>query len=317
MTNSALFEVELLQEGMDQAEIAVNEAIARIEALGQITILDRNLTAPPGGESNGDCYLVATGATGSWADKDGLIAIYQDGYTFVRPKNGWVLYIADENVYRRVRQVEYSASLSFVDSNPDTITDGGSGFVTAGFVAGMFLNVSGTVSNDNQFTIATVAAGTLTLNAGDALTAEGPVSCTLVGYDLVAVHTAEVFLHSITTVWTNMPNAVTELFGAIVNRRQFDLRGFSEFRLQARLAVVGAAAAVLRMEYSTNSGSSWANLESSGTSADLSIAAGSVIAGSWGQIAAGAKADVWLRIVGQNGDGAADPSFTTIFLQLR
>lgn len=64
---------------------------------------------------------------------------------------------------------------AFVDSDPDTITDTGSGFVTAGFLAGDTISVSGTDDNDDEYTIAAggVAAGTLTLIGGDTLTAEG------------------------------------------------------------------------------------------------------------------------------------------------
>ncbi len=63
-------------------------------------------------------------------------------------------------------------TLAFVDSDPDTITDSGDGFVAAGFVAGQVITVSGSTSNDGTYTIATVAVGTLTLEANDSLTAE-------------------------------------------------------------------------------------------------------------------------------------------------
>jgi hypothetical protein len=65
-------------------------------------------------------------------------------------------------------------TLAFVDSNPDTITDSGNGFVTSGFKAGDLITVSGSTSNDGNYTIDTggVAAGTLTLIGGDSLTAE-------------------------------------------------------------------------------------------------------------------------------------------------
>lgn len=65
--------------------------------------------------------------------------------------------------------------IAFVDSDPDTITDTGNGFITAGFEAGQKITVSGAAQagNNADFTIATVAAGTITLIAGDALTVEG------------------------------------------------------------------------------------------------------------------------------------------------
>jgi hypothetical protein len=62
-----------------------------------------------------------------------------------------------------------------VDSNPDTITDSGSGFVAAGFEAGMVITVSGSSEGGNNTThiVDTVAAGTLTLSSASTLTADG------------------------------------------------------------------------------------------------------------------------------------------------
>ena len=76
-------------------------------------------------------------------------------------------------IYDVASKVNYTAStIAFADSNPDTITDSASGF--GSFVAGMKLQVIGSSSNDgvDHLTIATVAAGTLTLSSSDVVTAE-------------------------------------------------------------------------------------------------------------------------------------------------
>jgi hypothetical protein len=65
-----------------------------------------------------------------------------------------------------------ASTLAFTDNNPDTITDSNSGFVDAGFVAGMKIVVSGSTSNNGTYTVDTVAAGTLTLSTDDSLTVE-------------------------------------------------------------------------------------------------------------------------------------------------
>lgn len=62
--------------------------------------------------------------------------------------------------------------IAFVNSNPDTITDSNNGFVTAGFVAGDTVQVSGSVDNNGLYMITSVAAGTLTLDSTAALNAE-------------------------------------------------------------------------------------------------------------------------------------------------
>ena len=61
-----------------------------------------------------------------------------------------------------------------VNSNPDTITDSGNGFVSAGFVAGKQITVTGFTdsANNGTFVLKTVAAGTLTLDDSHALAAE-------------------------------------------------------------------------------------------------------------------------------------------------
>jgi len=68
---------------------------------------------------------------------------------------------------------KYTATtIAFVNSNPDTLTDTANNFLNKNLKAGMRISISGSTSNDGNYTIATVVAGTITLVAGDALTAE-------------------------------------------------------------------------------------------------------------------------------------------------
>lgn len=85
--------------------------------------------------------------------------------------------------------------IAFVDSDPDTITDTGNGFITAGFEAGQKITVSGAAQagNNADFTIATVAAGTITLVSGDALTVESASNAITIR--------SEVRLSTRTTAW--------------------------------------------------------------------------------------------------------------------
>lgn len=65
-----------------------------------------------------------------------------------------------------------TAFVQGADGNPDTITDSGNGFVTAGFKAGMSLMIIGSTANDAINTLITeVAAGTLTLACSGEVTA--------------------------------------------------------------------------------------------------------------------------------------------------
>lgn len=115
-----------------------------------------------------------------------------------------------------------------------------------------------------------------------------------------------------------MPLAVTELYGTTWGRRAADLTDLSEFRLVVVQVIAGAAGATFRAEYSDDGGLNWNNLEDAGTGADLAVGAGTGLKiGAWGNLAAGAIADVQLRIIGWNGDGATDPSFRYIGIEFR
>jgi len=82
--------------------------------------------------------------------------------------------VADQQAYSLAATLS-GDGIAFVDSDPDTITDTGEGFVDAGFEAGMTIEITGATNSENnaKFTIESVAAGTLTLDEDDSLTAEG------------------------------------------------------------------------------------------------------------------------------------------------
>lgn len=77
---------------------------------------------------------------------------------------------AEENFYNTIA-AETASTIAFVASSK-TITDSGSGLVTAGFTNGMKIKVTGTTSNNGTYTIKTVVAGTITLIATDTLVDE-------------------------------------------------------------------------------------------------------------------------------------------------
>lgn len=68
-------------------------------------------------------------------------------------------------------------TIAFVDGggDADTITDSAEGFVAAGFEAGDTITVSGSTSNDADYTIVEVAAGTITLATGTVTAAEAGI----------------------------------------------------------------------------------------------------------------------------------------------
>lgn len=84
-----------------QKEVTHNEALNRLDAVVQLAVLDRDLTAPPASPVEGDRYIVAAGATGAWAGQDALVASYTAGWQFLVPRAGWLAWVADEEALLR------------------------------------------------------------------------------------------------------------------------------------------------------------------------------------------------------------------------
>lgn len=81
-----------------QKHVTHNEAVRALDALVQLTVLDRDLTAPPGAPVNGQRYIVAASPTGAWSGHAGHVAAYQDGaWAFFAPAEGWLAWVADED----------------------------------------------------------------------------------------------------------------------------------------------------------------------------------------------------------------------------
>ena len=80
-----------------------------------------DLTAPPGGAVDGDRYIVGSGATGAWDDKDLNIAVRLDGaWTFLVPKDGWICWVEDSGslfVWVTSAWVDFGAASGLVGSS--------------------------------------------------------------------------------------------------------------------------------------------------------------------------------------------------------
>ena len=76
----------------------MDKNLRQIGASIQLSVIDRDLTGDPVAPSNGDRYIVGTGATGAWAGHDGEIALYDGGWIFYTPNIGWLCFVEDEDV---------------------------------------------------------------------------------------------------------------------------------------------------------------------------------------------------------------------------
>ena len=62
-----------------QKHVTHNEALRLLDAMVQLSVLDRTRTTPPASPADGDRHLVASGATGLWAGWDLNVAFWVDG----------------------------------------------------------------------------------------------------------------------------------------------------------------------------------------------------------------------------------------------
>jgi hypothetical protein len=100
MANTMHLELPLLAAAQSQKHVTHNEAVLRLDAVVQLAVKDRDLTAPPGSPTDGDRYIVASGATGAWASWDLNVAWHHDGvWTKLSPREGWRVWVEDENLF--------------------------------------------------------------------------------------------------------------------------------------------------------------------------------------------------------------------------
>ncbi|WP_334148932.1 DUF2793 domain-containing protein [Hyphomicrobium sp.] len=99
MDNTANLSLPYIMPAQAQKHVTHNEALRALDALVQLAVIDRDLTAAPDAPEDGDRYIVAASATGVWSGKDTQVAVWQDGgWTFLEPGPGWLCFVMDENV---------------------------------------------------------------------------------------------------------------------------------------------------------------------------------------------------------------------------
>lgn len=85
----------------DAAEYSwtLDQITSKLQGLDfQESVIDKDLTAPPGGEATGDRYIVGAGATGDWAGHDDEIAEWDGAaYVYSVPNEGFTTRVMDEN----------------------------------------------------------------------------------------------------------------------------------------------------------------------------------------------------------------------------
>ena len=98
MTTSTHLKLPYILPGQAQKHITHNEAIAALDTLTQLAVLDRDLNAPPPVPNVNMRYIVGPTPTGDWAGKANQVAAWDGAaWVFHAPEPGWLAFVLDEN----------------------------------------------------------------------------------------------------------------------------------------------------------------------------------------------------------------------------
>jgi hypothetical protein len=121
-----------------------------------------------------------------------------------------------------------------------------------------------------------------------------------------------------------MPAAVTIFIGVFAYIQKVDLTGFTQARLRVNKLGVAAAGAtsLIRASYSTTYTQTAGSYLQLGSAAQVEVTIGTTINSffdsGWINLAAGAIADnIYITIIGANGNGTADPVFGSITVEFQ
>lgn len=127
MDNTPKLRLPYIMPAQAQKHVTHNEAIRALDAIVQLSVISRSLTAPPAVPNDGDCYIVGASPTGAWSGAAGQIAAFQDGvWEVYAPRPGWISWVAAEQthlvwdgaVWRSLSQLSNLAMLG-VNTTPD------------------------------------------------------------------------------------------------------------------------------------------------------------------------------------------------------
>ena len=100
MSDTARLSLPLMEAAQSAKHVTHNEALVLLDTWVGLNLLDRDLTGPQGGESDGDAYLVAGPASGDWTGQEGRIASMIDGgWRFYDAFEGLMAHVADEETF--------------------------------------------------------------------------------------------------------------------------------------------------------------------------------------------------------------------------
>jgi Protein of unknown function (DUF2793) len=99
MTDTPRLGLPAIEAAQAQKHVTHNEALVLLDALVQLAVESRALTAPPGSPAEGACYIPAAGATGAWSGWGLQLAVFSGGaWLNIVPKSGMKAWIKAERL---------------------------------------------------------------------------------------------------------------------------------------------------------------------------------------------------------------------------
>ncbi len=99
MTTTLHLDLPLIAPAQAQKHVTHNEALALVDALMHLSVIDDWRSEPPQTPQEGDRHIIAAGASGAWAGHDGEIAHRIDGgWTFCTPVAGMLAFLVSANL---------------------------------------------------------------------------------------------------------------------------------------------------------------------------------------------------------------------------
>jgi hypothetical protein len=99
MADTPRLVLPLIADGQSSAYIPHNQALSFLDAFVGMNVKDFALDTPPGSPADGDCYVIGSSPTGAWTGQANKITVYAAGWYFFTPKEGLVIWVADEDTF--------------------------------------------------------------------------------------------------------------------------------------------------------------------------------------------------------------------------
>jgi hypothetical protein len=225
---------------------------------------------------------------------------------------------------------------TYFDSHSYEISAGS----TSGYVSGLVITGRGATLLPDRVAIYTRSAQRLQINGSGQLnltnynsatsftgTPVAYLACDSVGNIITSNPSGiakymSVAFNTVGNTWLDMPSALSFFDSSNTYVTQLELSSFNQVRLVVnKLGTAGATGSKLILRYQDTTGapftaSSYSDIGTSEVSVTVDVA-NNILVSSWINLATAAKDDVWVALLGVDGDGAIDPTFGNIYAEFR